>query len=124
MIYEMISGVNPFKVKNKTKFEKLQMITEGKIPFFPIFSSNAKSILKGLLASDVSLLNLFSDLEFKPRHRLGFGPNGIQQIKDHHFFEGINWEHIYTKKYEIPDFQPYDLTAVNKMDDENSALFV
>jgi hypothetical protein len=41
----MISGINPFKVKNKNKFEKLQMITQAKIPYFPIFSENAKSLL-------------------------------------------------------------------------------
>ena len=45
IVYEMISGINPFKVKNKNKFEKLQMITQAKIPYFPIFSENAKSLL-------------------------------------------------------------------------------
>lgn len=29
IIYEMLSGINPFKIRNKTKFEKLKMITEG-----------------------------------------------------------------------------------------------
>lgn len=38
MIYEMISGVNPFKIRNKSKYEKLQMITENQIKMFPIFS--------------------------------------------------------------------------------------
>ena len=45
MIYEMISGINPFKIKNKTQFEKLQLISEARIPYFPIFSEKAKSIL-------------------------------------------------------------------------------
>lgn len=31
MIYEMLSGINPFKIKNKNKFEKLQMISEQDI---------------------------------------------------------------------------------------------
>ena len=51
----MISGINPFKVKNKTKFEKLQMISSAKIPYFPIFSDVAKSLLKALLVANVSL---------------------------------------------------------------------
>ena len=46
MVYEMISGINPFKIKNKTRFEKLQMITEAKIPYFPIFSNKAKSLIQ------------------------------------------------------------------------------
>ena len=31
MIYEMLSGINPFKIKNKNKYEKLQMITDQDI---------------------------------------------------------------------------------------------
>lgn len=31
LLYEMLSGINPFKVKNKNKYQKLLMITEEKI---------------------------------------------------------------------------------------------
>lgn len=55
MIYEMISGVNPFKVRNKNKFEKLQMITDMEIDFKPeVFSEEARSLLEGLLDRNVS----------------------------------------------------------------------
>ena len=50
MVYEMLSGINPFKVRNKNKFEKLQMILEDEIPMQPIFSENAWSLIEGLLA--------------------------------------------------------------------------
>ena len=53
MIYEMISGRNPFKVKNKNKFEKLQMITDSDIPMLPIFSEDARSLLEGFLERNV-----------------------------------------------------------------------
>lgn len=49
MIYEMLSGINPFKLKNKNKYEKLQMITDMDIAMLPMFSENAKDLLKGLL---------------------------------------------------------------------------
>lgn len=49
MIYEMLSGINPFKVKNKNKFEKLQMILESEIEMMPDFSEDAKSLISGLL---------------------------------------------------------------------------
>ena len=79
VVYEMLSGINPFKVKNKTQMEKLQMITEAKIPYFQnIFSKEAKSLISQLLVPD-------------PQKRLGFGPNGIEKIKGHPFFYGINW---------------------------------
>jgi hypothetical protein len=50
----MLSGINPFKRKDKTKFEKLQMITNVEIPYFKVFSPEAKSLLKSLLVKDVS----------------------------------------------------------------------
>lgn len=54
MIYEMLSGINPFKLRNKTKYEKLQMITDQDIQMLPIFSEAATSLLKGLLNRNVS----------------------------------------------------------------------
>ena len=54
MIYEMISGINPFKLRNKNKFEKLKMITEHDIDMLPCFSEHSTSLLKGLLNRNVS----------------------------------------------------------------------
>ena len=54
MIYEMLSGVNPFKVRNKNKFEKLQMITDRDIEMRSEFSDEAASLLRGLLKRNVS----------------------------------------------------------------------
>jgi len=45
MIYEMLSGVNPFKQKDKNKFEQLQMITDTDIQMLPQFSEPAKDLL-------------------------------------------------------------------------------
>jgi hypothetical protein len=49
MIYEMLSGINPFKVKNKNNYDKMQMITEVQIEMLPSFSRHATSLLTGLL---------------------------------------------------------------------------
>ena len=68
------------------------MITENKIRFFSIFSSVAKDILQKLLTPD-------------PSQRLGSGPNGIQDIKEHAFFTGIDWEAMAERKVE-PTFIP------------------
>ena len=56
MIYEMLSGINPFKVRNKNKFEKLQMILEDEIEMQPTFSEIACSLIKGLLEKKVSAI--------------------------------------------------------------------
>ena len=58
MVYEMLSGINPFKLRNKTKYEKLQMITEQDIQMLPMFSEAATSLLKGLLNRNVSRTSL------------------------------------------------------------------
>lgn len=57
MIYEMLSGINPFKLKNKNKYEKLQMITDQDIAMLPMFSQTAKDLLFKLLQRKVSLNN-------------------------------------------------------------------
>ena len=54
MIYEMLSGINPFKLRNKNKFEKLQMITDRDIEMRPEFSDEASGLLSGLLKRNVS----------------------------------------------------------------------
>ena len=65
MIYEMLSGINPFKLRNKNKFEKLQMITDRDIPMRPEFSDSASSLLTCLLKRNVSsCMQLFSELIF------------------------------------------------------------
>jgi len=53
MIYEMLSGINPYKVRNKNKFEKLQMILEDEIEMQPMFSEDAISLIQGLLSKKV-----------------------------------------------------------------------
>ena len=73
MIYEMISGINPFKVKNKNKFEKLQMITDQDIPMLPIFSEDARSLLEGFLNRNV----IDQCDSFQPKGRLGAGRDGV-----------------------------------------------
>jgi len=45
MIYEMLSGINPYKVRNKNKFEKLQMILDDEIEMQPMFSDEARSLI-------------------------------------------------------------------------------
>jgi hypothetical protein len=57
MIYEMLSGINPFKVRNKNKFEKLQMILEDEIEMQPNFSEDACSLIQSLLEKKVLPLN-------------------------------------------------------------------
>jgi hypothetical protein len=53
----MLSGINPFKVRNKNKFEKLQMILEDEIEMQPNFSEDACSLIQSLLEKKVLSLS-------------------------------------------------------------------
>jgi len=48
LVYEMISGINPFK-NDKSRVEKLKQITDEDVEIYPGFSPEAKSLLTGLL---------------------------------------------------------------------------
>lgn len=80
MIYEMLSGINPFKLRNKNKFEKLQMITDRDIEMRPEFSDEACSLLRGLLKRN-------------PKERLG--SRSADDLKNHIFFDSIDWQAMY-----------------------------
>ena len=68
----------------------MEMITNAQIPYFQgVFSDKAKAFLQKLLVKD-------------PRERLGFGPNGIEDIKADPFFESIDWQALYEKRLPIP----------------------
>jgi serine/threonine protein kinase len=53
LIYEMISGINPFKQHamqgNKSRHEILKRITEQDVEILPGFSPRAADLLRGLL---------------------------------------------------------------------------
>lgn len=51
----------------------------------------------------VELLRGF--LNTKEEDRLGYGQYGIDDIKDHDFFEGINWDKL-LMKHQVPPFLP------------------
>jgi hypothetical protein len=50
-------------------------------------SSNALSLLKGLLVRD-------------PAQRLGSGPDGVAAIKRHAFFKGLSWSKLEARQLE------------------------
>lgn len=83
IIYEMIVGIPPFYCQNRMElFHKIKHSN----PNFPKHISNStKQFLEQLLEKD-------------PSKRLGV--NGAQAIKDHPWFENVNWDYIYHKKYE------------------------
>ena len=91
LIYEMLFGIPPFFSTNNEKMFKL--ITQGKLRFPGKIQVTkiAKDLIKKLLIKNQN-------------ERLG-SKGGFNEIKNHPFFEGFNFEALEQKKLEAP-FKP------------------
>mmetsp|Transcript_14126 Transcript_14126/g.34838 ORF Transcript_14126/g.34838 Transcript_14126/m.34838 type:complete len:551 (-) Transcript_14126:1063-2715(-) len=83
LLYEMLCGVPPFRAKSRNQLQ--QQILQGKVKYPKFLSSDALSLLKGLLARD-------------PAKRLGH--DGEATIKKHPFFKTINWAKLEKREVE------------------------
>lgn len=45
---------------------------------------------------------LYSLLERNPNKRLGSGPSGADEIKNHTFFKGYDWDKVLNREYPVP----------------------
>ncbi len=87
LLYEMIAGIDPFS--DDDPMMVYQKILKGKIKFPSGFDSNAKSIIKHLLDSDLT-------------KRYGNLKNGVKDITGHRFFKGFDWEKLLKKELTPP----------------------
>lgn len=90
LLCEMLTGKLPFSGGNRYKLQ--QKIIKDKIKLPPFLSSEAHSLIKGLLQKD-------------PSKRLGSGPHGEDEIKNHKWFKCINWKKLENKEIQ-PSFRP------------------
>ncbi len=66
------------------------------------FSSAATDLCKKLLEKSVSLLTWYSNNLVQPNDRIGCGAKGAEEIKQHPFFEGIDWDKLYKRELKPP----------------------
>lgn len=79
LIYEMIGGVDPFSDEDVMK--TYENILQRKLVFSSDFDDGSKSLIKHLLEPDLS-------------KRYGNLKNGVDDIKNHRFFTGLNWNKL------------------------------
>jgi serine/threonine protein kinase len=87
LVYEMLCGAPPFYDENANKMYKMVLNDR---PKFPNFVSP--------VAQDF-ILRLLDKL---PAQRLGGGPGDVEEIKEHPFFAGLDWEKLMKKEIEAP----------------------
>ena len=90
LTYEMLTGNLPFPIKRDTKIN--MDIYKRQIQFPRYMNEDARDLISKMLVID-------------PKKRLGCGKNDIVKIKNHPFFEEINWDEIWNKEI-VPPFEP------------------
>ncbi|KAJ0489321.1 putative protein kinase AGC-PDK1 family [Helianthus annuus] len=78
-LFQMLSGTSPFK--DASEWLIFQRIVARDVKFPDYFSSDARDLIDKLLDID-------------PAKRPGAGPDGYESLKNHPFFQGIDWHDI------------------------------
>ncbi|KAL8094851.1 hypothetical protein AgCh_036386 [Apium graveolens] len=76
-LYELLYGKTPFKGAGNEETLANVVLQSLQFPDTPIVSFQARDLIRGLLVKD-------------PEYRLGY-TRGAAEIKQHPFFEGLNW---------------------------------
>mmetsp|Transcript_41590 Transcript_41590/g.57986 ORF Transcript_41590/g.57986 Transcript_41590/m.57986 type:complete len:344 (+) Transcript_41590:304-1335(+) len=97
LLFEMLAGLPPFYSEDVP--EMYQNILSGKISFPPHINGATKDIIRGLLEQD-------------PAKRLGSGPNGSENVKNHPYFADVDWVALERKEVS----PPYKPKVSNEMD--------
>ncbi|XP_014479359.1 PREDICTED: G protein-coupled receptor kinase 1 isoform X2 [Dinoponera quadriceps] len=94
MLYKLLKGHSPFrqhKTKDKHEIDRMTLTMNVELP--ETFSRELRSLLEGLLQRDIN-------------NRLGCRGNGADELKEHPFFGGIDWQQVYLQKYTPPLIPP------------------
>ncbi|XP_038261575.1 ribosomal protein S6 kinase alpha-5 isoform X3 [Dermochelys coriacea] len=94
LMYELLTGASPFTVdgEKNSQAEISRRILKSEPPYPQEMSALAKDVIQRLLVKD-------------PKKRLGCGPGGADEIRQHPFFQKINWDDLAAKKIPAP-FKP------------------
>ncbi|XP_054828120.1 ribosomal protein S6 kinase alpha-5 isoform X4 [Eublepharis macularius] len=94
LMYELLTGASPFTVdgERNSQTEISRRILKSEPPYPQEMTAIAKDVIQRLLMKD-------------PKKRLGCGSSGAGEIKQHPFFQKINWDDMAAKKVSAP-FKP------------------
>ncbi|XP_071945382.1 G protein-coupled receptor kinase 3-like isoform X2 [Antedon mediterranea] len=94
MLYKLLRGHSPFRQhKTKDKHEIDRMTLTMDVEFPDSMTNEMKTLLEGLLKREVS-------------ERLGCLGRSAQEVREHPYFDGIDWNQVYYQKYTPPLVPP------------------
>uniref|UniRef100_A0A8D8SC45 G protein-coupled receptor kinase n=1 Tax=Cacopsylla melanoneura TaxID=428564 RepID=A0A8D8SC45_9HEMI len=94
MLYKLLKGHSPFrqhKTKDKHEIDRMTLTMNVELP--DSFSKELKDLLEGLLQREIY-------------NRLGCKGRGSDEVKEHPFFTGLDWQQVYMQKYTPPLIPP------------------
>lgn len=94
MLYKLLKGHSPFrqhKTKDKHEIDRMTMTMNVELP--DSMSTEMKSLLEGLLKREVE-------------ERLGCKGKGAKELKEHEFFNDMDWNQVYQLRYPPPLIPP------------------
>lgn len=94
MLYKLLKGHSPFrqhKTKDKHEIDRMTLTMNVELP--DTFSQELRNLLEGLLQREVD-------------NRLGCKGRGSEELKEHPFFRGVDWNQVYQLKYPPPLIPP------------------
>ncbi|KAL1132455.1 hypothetical protein AAG570_010410, partial [Ranatra chinensis] len=94
MLYKLLKGHSPFrqhKTKDKHEIDRMTLTMNVELP--DTFSKELRGLLEGLLMRDID-------------KRLGCRGRGADEVKEHPFFTGVDWQQVYVQKYPPPLIPP------------------
>uniref|UniRef100_A0A8C5AMD9 non-specific serine/threonine protein kinase n=1 Tax=Gadus morhua TaxID=8049 RepID=A0A8C5AMD9_GADMO len=90
LMFEMLTGSLPFQGKDRK--ETMALILKAKLGMPQFLSPEVQSLLRALFKRN-------------PTNRLGAGPDGVEEIKQHRFFAPVDWNRLYKREIR-PPFKP------------------
>lgn len=112
LVWELLAGTPPFTSRTNNVKDLYAAIREGPPPFPHHFSPLARSFISQLVQKDPTL-------------RLGcrVGDGGVEAIKAHPFFEGMDWEALLARRVTPPWVPPVqDAADATHFDPEFTSL--
>jgi len=86
LIYEMLFGKLPFRGKDGNRKETMSQILHAKLKMPGDISKPTQAILRDFLKRT-------------SKKRLGYGPDGENNIKNHIYFDAYDWKLLYERRY-------------------------